>query len=340
VTQPLLEVRDLVVRFPIHRGLFHRSLSLQAVGGVSFQVDTGEILGLVGESGSGKTTIGQCVLRLADPTSGQILFRSQNVHRLRGAGLETFRRAAQPVFQDPYGSLDPRMRVGDILAEPLIIHDIATTSAAREARVASLMEEVGLSPALTRRLPHQLSGGQRQRVGIARALACDPLLLVADEPVSALDVSIAAQVTNLLIDLQRRRNLAMLLIAHDLATVGYAADRVMVLYLGRVMEVASAKQIFSAPRHPYTMALIAAIPEPETGLAAAGALLQGDIPSPLNPPSGCVFRTRCRHAVAACAETIPPLRELSPGHFAACLRAEEPALMQPAPAAHEPARPA
>ena len=336
MTAPLLEVRGLNVRFPIRRGLFRAPLSLHAVSDVSFHVEPGEILGLVGESGSGKTTIGQCVLRLADPTSGEILFRSGNVHRLRGADLDIFRRAAQPVFQDPYGSLDPRMHVGEILAEPLIIHGIGSTRAAREARVAALMQEVGLPPTLTQRLPHQLSGGQRQRVGIARALACDPVLLVADEPVSALDVSVAAQVTNLLIDLQRRRNLAMVLIAHDLATVGYAADRVMVLYLGRVMEVAPAKHIFSAPRHPYTQALIAAIPEPETGLASARTLLQGDIPSPLNPPSGCVFRTRCRHAIAACAETVPPLRDLAPGHAAACLRAEDPAVMdfamQPAPA--------
>ncbi len=323
---PLLEVANLGVRFPVHRGLFRAPLALHAVSDVSFHVAPGEILGLVGESGSGKTTIGQCVLRLTDPTSGRILFRSRDVHRLRGGDLELFRRAAQPILQDPYGSLDPRMRVGQILEEPLIIHAIGANRAARQSRVAALMQEVGLPPNLARRLPHQLSGGQRQRVGIARALACDPVLLVADEPVSALDVSIAAQVTNLLIDLQRRRNLAMLLIAHDLATVGYAADRVMVLYLGRVMEVAPAKQIFAAPRHPYTQALIAAIPEPETGLAAGRALLQGDIPSPLDPPSGCVFRTRCRHAIAACAETIPELRELSPGHQAACIRADDPQL--------------
>ncbi len=327
MSEPLLEVRNLDVRFPIRRGLFRAPLSLQAVSDVSFDVAPGEILGLVGESGSGKTTIGQCVLRLAEPDAGTVRFRSRDVHRLRGGELDLFRRAAQPVFQDPYGSLDPRMRVGEILTEPLIIHAIGATAADRRARVDALMAEVGLQASLAQRLPHQLSGGQRQRVGIARALACDPVLLVADEPVSALDVSVAAQVTNLLIDLQRRRNLAMLLIAHDLATVGYAADRVMVLYLGRVMEMAPAKRIFAAPRHPYTQALIAAIPEPETGLAVGRALLEGDIPSPLDPPSGCVFRTRCRHAVAACADARPPLRELAPGQLAACLRADDPAVI-------------
>ena len=328
VNMPLLTVEDLSVRFPARRGLFRRPALLQAVTNVSFQLDPGEILGLVGESGSGKTTIGHCVLGLTEPSAGRIQFRSQDISRLSGTTLQQFRRAAQPVFQDPFGSLDPCMRVEEILAEPLAIHRLARTRAAARARVATLMDEVGLVSALASRLPHQLSGGQRQRVGIARALACDPVLLIADEPVSALDVSIAAQVTNLLIALQRRRHLAMILIAHDLATVCYAADRVMVLYLGRIMEIASAKEIFSAPRHPYTQALMAAVPEPDTGLAASRILLDGDLPSPLAPPSGCVFRTRCRHAEPACAETIPPLRELSPGHVAACLRAEEAVVRQ------------
>ncbi len=319
----LLEVADLSVRFPVRSGLFRRPAFLQAVSGVSFHLEAGEILGLVGESGSGKTTIGQCALRLAEPSEGRVLFRSQDVFLLSRGPLREFRRAAQPIFQDPAGSLDPRMRVSDIIGEPLVIHRLAASRAALKERVAALMEEVGLAAALAQRLPHQLSGGQRQRVGIARALACDPVLLVADEPVSALDVSIAAQVINLLITAQRRRKLAMIVIAHDLATVGYAADRVMVLYLGRVMEIAPAHEIFAAPRHPYTQALIAAIPEPETGLAAGRMLLEGELPSPLSPPSGCVFRTRCRYAEPACAEMVPPLRELTPGHFAACRRAEE-----------------
>ena len=323
MSRKLLAVEDLVVRFPVRRGTFRRSAWLEAVSGVSFDLDPGEILGLVGESGSGKTTIGQCALGLTEPSAGRILFRSEDISRLSREALEKFRRAAQPIFQDPFGSLDPRMRVEQIIAEPLVIHGLARTRAAERTRVAALMDEVGLSPTLASRLPHQLSGGQRQRVGIARALACDPVLLIADEPVSALDVSIAAQVTNLLITLQRRRHLAMILIAHDLATVGYAADRVIVLYLGRVMEIAAAREIFSAPRHPYTQALMAAIPEPESGLADGRVPLEGEVPSPLRPPSGCVFRTRCRHAESACAGGVPPLREISPRHFVACRRAEE-----------------
>ncbi|MGH7101510.1 MAG: ABC transporter ATP-binding protein [Acetobacteraceae bacterium] len=323
MSEKLLEVEDLSVRFPVKTGLIRRPAFLHAVSNVSFHLDPGEILGLVGESGSGKTTIGQCALRLTEPSAGRILFRSSDVFRLTRAALAHFRRAAQPIFQDPAGSLDPRMRVGQIIAEPLVIHRLASGRAALEARTAALMAEVGLAEALAGRLPHQLSGGQRQRVGIARALACDPVLLVADEPVSALDVSIAAQVTNLLIQLQRRRHLAMIVIAHDLATVGYAADRVMVLYLGRVMELAPAREIFAAPRHPYTQALMAAVPEPDRGLAAGRMLLEGELPSPIAPPSGCVFRTRCRFAEPACADAVPPLREVSPGHFAACRRADD-----------------
>ncbi|HUA78072.1 MAG TPA: oligopeptide/dipeptide ABC transporter ATP-binding protein [Acetobacteraceae bacterium] len=320
MTEALLGLENISVRFPVRRGVFRRPASLQAVSEVSFALAPGEILGLVGESGSGKTTIGLCALGLAEPASGRVLFRSEDIAFLSRGALAKFRRAAQPIFQDPYASLDPRMSVGEIIAEPLAIHRLAPTRAARRARVAALMEEVGLAPALARRLPHQLSGGQRQRVGIARALASDPVLLVADEPVSALDVSIAAQVTNLLIALQRRRHLAMILIAHDLALVGYAADRVIVLYLGRIMEIAPARRIFAAPRHPYTQALLAAIPEGE----GRRILLEGDIPSPLAPPSGCVFRTRCRYAEEACAAERPALRELAAGHFAACRRAEDP----------------
>ncbi len=327
MTTPLLAVESLSVRFPVRRGVFRRPQSLQAVTEVSFTLAPGEILGLVGESGSGKTTIGLCVLGLAEPSSGRVLFRSAEISshfQEVGKAGKNFRQAVQPIFQDPYASLDPRMSIGQIIAEPLTIHRLAPTRAARRARVAALMEEVGLAPALARRLPHQLSGGQRQRVGIARALASDPVLLVADEPVSALDVSIAAQVTNLLITLQRRRHLAMLLIAHDLALVGYAADRVMVLYLGRVMEVAPGREIFSHPRHPYTQALLAAIPEAEGGRR----LLEGELPSPLAPPSGCVFRTRCRFAEPECSQGVPPLRMLEMGHFVACRRADDPVVRQ------------
>ncbi|MGH7066481.1 MAG: ABC transporter ATP-binding protein [Acetobacteraceae bacterium] len=323
MSERLLEVEELSVQFPIRSGLFRQPAFLHAVSDVTFHVAPGEILGLVGESGSGKTTIGQCALGLTEPTAGRILFRSRDVFRLRRGALAQFRRSAQPIFQDPAGSLNPRMRIGEIIAEPLVIHRLAPGRAALKQRTEALMAEVGLASALAERLPHQLSGGQRQRVGIARALACDPVLLVADEPVSALDVSIAAQITNLLIQLQRRRHLAMIVIAHDLATVGYAADRVMVLYLGRVMELAPAREIFAAPRHPYTQALMAAVPEPDRGLTVGRMLLEGELPSPLAPPSGCVFRTRCRYAEPACADAIPTLRELSPGHFAACRRAEE-----------------
>jgi oligopeptide transport system ATP-binding protein len=322
MTEALLAVENLSVRFPIRQGLLRRPASLQAVSDVSFALAPGEILGLVGESGSGKTTIGLCALGLAAPTSGRVLFRSRDISLLGHEAQKEFRKAVQPIFQDPYASLDPRMSIEAIIAEPLVIHGLAPTRAARRERVAALMEEVGLSSALARRLPHQLSGGQRQRVGIARALASDPVLLVADEPVSALDVSIAAQVTNLLIALQRRRHLAMILIAHDLAMVGYAADRVMVLYLGRVMESAPARQIFAAPRHPYTQALLAAIPEAEGGRL----LLEGELPSPLAPPSGCVFRTRCRFAEPACAGEVPPLLARGTGRFVACRRAEDPAV--------------
>lgn len=326
MTASLLAVEELSVRFPLRRGILRPPALLQAVSEVSFDLAPGEVLGVVGESGSGKTTIGQCVLRLTAPTSGRISFRSEDVFSLSRGALAKFRRAAQPIFQDPFASLDPRMRVAEIIAEPLAVHRLVRGRAARRKRVAALMDEVGLAAALASRLPHQLSGGQRQRVGIARALASDPELIVADEPVSALDVSIAAQVTNLLISLQRSRHLAMILIAHDLAMVGYAADRVLVLYLGRVMETAPAREIFAAPRHPYTQALLAAIPEPESGLGAGRLLLEGDLPSPIAPPSGCVFRTRCRYAEPACGEAVPPLRELSPGHFAACRRAEDAAV--------------
>jgi oligopeptide/dipeptide ABC transporter ATP-binding protein len=320
---PLLEVQNLVRHFPTRGKLLAPGPPVRAVEDVSFAVAPGEVLGLVGESGSGKSTIGNLVLRLDEPTSGSIRFEGQEVTRASERQLAGFRKRAQPIFQDPFGSLDPRMTVEQIIAEPLAVHALARGRTARRERVAELLQMVGLSAAQMTRFPHQFSGGQRQRIGIARALAVSPQLIVADEPVSALDVSIQAQVVNLLRDLQRRLGLAMIFIAHDLAVVEYVSDRVAVLYLGRIMELAPARQIVRAPRHPYTRALLSAVLEPDPDRKRSREVLSGELPSPINPPSGCVFRTRCRYAVAACAAEVPVLRKLSEGHHAACIRAED-----------------
>jgi oligopeptide/dipeptide ABC transporter ATP-binding protein len=318
----LLEVAGLVRHFPTRGGLFSRGRPVRAVEGVSFTVQPGEVLGLVGESGSGKSTIANLVLRLDDPTDGRIVFAGQDISHARERALQKFRRRAQPIFQDPFGSLDPRMTVEQIVAEPLVVHRLANGRAARRDRVLELLQMVGLSAGHLARLPHQFSGGQRQRIGIARALAVGPDLIVADEPVSALDVSIQAQIVNLLRDLQVRLGLAMIFIAHDLAVVEYISDRIAVLYLGRVMEIGLARDVVRTPKHPYTEALLSAAPEPDPDRKRRRIVLQGDLPSPIDPPSGCVFRTRCPYVIAACADAVPPPRQVGPDHFAACIRTD------------------
>ncbi len=306
-------------------GLLHAPSRLRAVDGVHLAVARGETLALVGESGSGKTTLGRCVLRLTDVDAGRIAFDGVDITHMRGPALRALRRRLQVVFQDPYGSLDPRMTVGDTVAEPLVVHAIARGAAARE-QVAGLLKEVGLDPSFAVRYPHELSGGQRQRVGIARALAVGPDLLVLDEPVSALDVSVQAQVLTLLRDLQDRRGLTYLFIAHDLAVVRQMAARVAVMYVGRIVEEGSAEAIFRTPRHPYTAALLSAVPEPDPSGARRRIVLPGDPPSPVHLPSGCVFRPRCPHPRKdrRCVDEVPALRVVHGAQRAACHYAEEP----------------
>jgi peptide/nickel transport system ATP-binding protein len=297
----------------------HPQRSVRAVDDVTFEIAKGEVLGLVGESGSGKSTIGRSVVRLIEPTAGEIRFAGTDLVRLRARALRPFRRRLQVIFQDPYASLNPRRRVADTIGEALATHGLHTGNA-RATRIAELLSLVGLAPEHAQRFPHEFSGGQRQRIGIARALAVEPEFIVADEPVSALDVSIQAQVLNLLSDLRERFNLTMLLISHDLDVVEYLCDRIVVLYLGKVMEMAPAQALYRSPQHPYTQALLAASPRPDPNARRERRLLQGDIPSPIDPPSGCVFRTRCPFALAACARDVPALREVAPDHFKACLR--------------------
>jgi len=291
---------------------------VRAVDDVSFDIQRGEALGLVGESGSGKSTIGRSVLKLLDPTAGEVVFEGVDLAPLSARAMRPYRRHLQIIFQDPYASLNPRRRVGDTLGEALSTHGLHP-GAARARRVAELLQLVGLAPEHARRFPHEFSGGQRQRIGIARALAVEPRFIVADEPVSALDVSIQAQVINLLSDLREQFGLTMLFISHDLDVVEYLCDRIVVLYLGKVMEIAPASQLYRTPLHPYTRALLDASPRPDPDARRERRLLQGDIPSPVDPPSGCVFRTRCPHAQEACAATVPPLREVAPGRFKACI---------------------
>ncbi len=323
MTESLLRVKDLVKQFPVKGGLLGREVErVHAVDGVSLELAPGETLGLVGESGCGKSTTGRCILRLIEPTSGEIWFEGRNVTALEGDARRRLSRDMQIIFQDPYASLNPRMTVGAIIGEALIIHSLAKPGPQFDARVVELLETVGLHPDHRRRYPHEFSGGQRQRIGIARALAVSPKLIICDEPVSALDVSIQAQVINLLADLRERLNLTMLFISHDLDVVEYLCDRVVVLYLGRVMEVAPTAELFERPLHPYTQALLAASPKPDPLIESVAVPLKGDIPSPMAPPSGCVFRTRCPHAIDACARTLPPLDEISPGRFSACIRKE------------------
>jgi oligopeptide transport system ATP-binding protein len=314
VSEPLLRVQNLVKHFPVGGGV------VKAVDDVSFDVRRGETVGLVGESGCGKTTTGRCILQLERPTSGRVLFEGEDLAALDEPALRAVRRRVQVIFQDPYSSLNPRMTVGQILAEPLKVHGIVVDKTAREARVRELLAQVGLLAQHARRYPHQLSGGQRQRVGIARALAMEPSLIVCDEPVSALDVSIQAQIINLLEDLQDRLGLTYLFIAHDLSVVRHISDRVVVMYLGKVVEVADRKSLYENPLHPYTRALLSAVPIPDPKLEAQRnrVVLRGEVPSPLKPPSGCVFHPRCPIAVDRCAAQVPQLRPVRPAHLGAC----------------------
>ncbi len=321
----LLEVQDLRKYFPVHRGVFGRSVyQVRAVDGVTFRLQRGETLGLVGESGCGKSTTGRAILRLIEPTSGRLFYNGQDLAEFDRTQLIEFRRRAQIVFQDPFGSLNPRMTVGSMLAEVLKVHGLGETRAERSARISQLLEMVGLHTEHAGRYPHEFSGGQRQRVGIARALAVEPELIVCDEPVSALDVSVQAQVINLLRDLQRDLGLTYLFIAHDLAVVEYMSDRVAVMYLGKIVEMAAAQELYESPRHPYTRALLSAAPrrDPKAGPTRERIRLSGDVPSPIRPPSGCPFYARCPHPEKdeECRKVVPLLEVRAPGHLAACCK--------------------
>jgi peptide/nickel transport system ATP-binding protein/oligopeptide transport system ATP-binding protein len=314
----LLRVEGLVKHFPVRGGALNRVINhVQAVSGVSFSVRRGEVVGLVGESGSGKTTVGRLVLRLEEATAGKVIFDGTNVLELPRSDMRGFRKRMQIIFQDPYASLNPREKIRTVLRHAMALHRVGTRESRGELAV-QLMEQVGLSAEQLDRFPHEFSGGQRQRVGIARALAVNPDFLVADEPVSALDVSIQAQVINLLSDLKGSLDLTMLFIAHDLAVVEHICDRVVVMYLGKIMEIAPADTLYADPNHPYTEALLSAIPVPEPGRRRKRMKLTGDVPSAINPPSGCVFRSRCPRAEAICAREVPELKQVGPDHFSAC----------------------
>jgi oligopeptide/dipeptide ABC transporter ATP-binding protein len=317
VKKELVRVRHLVKHFPVENS----DDVVRAVDDVTFDIFAGETLGLVGESGCGKSTVGRCLLRLIEPTSGEVLFENKDVTKLHKSDLRELRREMQIIFQDPYASLNPRLNILSIVSEPLKIHGIGNKNEQKE-RVADLLKKVGLDPNYMYRYPHEFSGGQRQRLGIARALALNPKLIIADEPVSALDVSVQAQVVNLLQDLQAEFGLTYLFISHGLAVVEHISQRVAVMYLGKIVEIAESHALYENPLHPYTKALLSAIPIPDPTRKRERIVLQGDVPTPINPPSGCRFRTRCPFAVDDCAKTVPELREIEPGHFAACIRVE------------------
>jgi oligopeptide transport system ATP-binding protein len=343
-SDPLIAIRNLKVHFDLGGGgVFGKLIGsnpvrrvVKAVDGVTLDILPGETLGLVGESGCGKSTLGRAILRLTEPTSGQVLYRNKDLAHLSGRELREQRRHLQIIFQDPYASLNPRMTVGQIVGEPLETFRLAKGREAEE-RVQELLETVGLSKRFIKRYPHEFSGGQRQRIGIARALAVDPDFIVADEPISALDVSIQAQIMNLLEKLQREKNLTYLFISHDLRAIRHVSDRVAVMYLGKLVEIAGARTIYDEPLMPYTKALISAVPVPDPQVEASRQriVLEGDVPSPINPPAGCRFHTRCPYAIKACREVVPPLVEIKPAHFAACIRIspEQPHIENVAPGA-------
>jgi oligopeptide/dipeptide ABC transporter ATP-binding protein len=314
----LLEVRNLKKYFPIKGGIFSKAIGyVYAVDGVSFYLNQGESLGLVGESGCGKSTTARAILRLIEPTEGEVLFEGKDVCKLDHKGMRSIRRDMQIVFQDPYASLDPRRTVEQIIGEPLNVFQMGTKKQRKE-RIAYLLQKVGLSPDHARRYPHEFSGGQRQRIGIARALALNPKLIIGDEPVSALDVSIQAQVINLLEDIQKEFKLSYIIIAHDLAVVEHVCDRIAVMYLGRIVELARDKELYTSPVHPYTVALLSAIPVPDPNITKKRIILEGDVPSPMRPPPGCHFHTRCPQKKDVCEKAVPKLTDVGDGHFVAC----------------------
>lgn len=313
----LVQVRNMVKHFPVENS----DDLVRAVDGISFDILSGETLGLVGESGCGKSTVGRCMLRLHEPTSGEIFFEDEDIVKLGNRDLQKLRREMQIIFQDPYASLNPRLKILSIVGEPLKIHGMGKADE-RKDRVAELLSKVGLDPKFMTRYPHEFSGGQRQRIGIARALALNPKLIIADEPVSALDVSVQAQVVNLLQDLQNEFGLTYLFISHGLAVVEHISNRVAVMYLGKIVEIANSKTLYENPLHPYTAALLSAIPIPDPKMKRDRIVLEGDVPTPINPPSGCRFRTRCPMAIDECARVEPELKEIEPNHFSACIRNE------------------